>query len=187
MTIAEQSWSSPILHALWHEMTAARRALEDEVGGLSDAQLGFQPGGGWSIGEILDHLCLSEQSITRAVSRLLQQAAGLGQIAEPGHWDPPTSEIDRALYDRPASAPESVRPSPDRALEPLLADLAESRQRFQDVTRRADGRAVGPVTLAHFQLGQLNFYQWLAVEGAHEAKHLAAIRRIKTDPRFPRA
>ena len=77
-------------------------------------------------------------------------------------------------------------PSPDRPLERLLVGLEESRDRLLDVTRRADGRVVGNVTLPHFQLGDLNFYQWLAVEGAHEAKHLARIRRIKADPGFPK-
>ena len=76
-------------------------------------------------------------------------------------------------------------PSPDRPLERLLAGLDESRERLLEVTRRADARVVGDVRLPHFQLGELNFYQWLAVEGAHEAKHLAQIRRIKADPAFP--
>jgi hypothetical protein len=46
---------------------------------------------------------------------------------------------------------------------------------------------VGNVTLPHFQLGELSFYQWLTAEGAHEAKHLEQIRRIKADPIFPKA
>jgi hypothetical protein len=44
---------------------------------------------------------------------------------------------------------------------------------------------VGPVTLHHFQLGDLAFYQWLAVAGAHEAKHLERIRAIKALPGYP--
>jgi hypothetical protein len=80
-----------------------------------------------------------------------------------------------------------VLPSPDQPLERLLAGLEESRLRLQEVTRRADGRVVGNITLPHFQLGELNFYQWLAAEGAHEAKHLEQIRRIKADPKFPKA
>ena len=187
MTIAAaRSWSSPILNTLWRDLEAARTALQDEVRDLTDAQLSFALiRGRWSIGEILDHLCLSERSITRAVSRLLQQAAGRGQIGEPGHCAPPSTEIDLAVYARPAAAPESARPSPDRPLERLLVGLDESRLRFEEVTRRADGMVVGPVTLPHFQLGDLNFYQWLAVESAHETKHLAEIRRIKSDPHFP--
>ncbi len=188
MAIAERSWTSPILQTLWHDLDEVRGELQKEVSGLSHAQLAFQPvHGAWSIAMILDHLGLSERSITRTVSRLLQRAAGLGQIAELGHWDGVKSEIDAALYGRPASAPESVRPAPDRELSQLLADLDDSRQRFEAVTRQADGMAVGPITLPHFQLGELNFYQWLAVEAAHETKHLAAIRRIEADPRFPSA
>ena len=179
--------SSTTLKAVWEENTVARAALRDEVRGLSDAQLSFRPGPRrWSIGEILDHLCLAERAMIRSISRLLQHAAGLGQIAERGSMETPSHDIDVDLYNRPAGAPESVLPSPDRPLERLLAGLEESRERLQEVTRRAEGRVVGNVTLPHFQLGQLNFYQWLAVQGAHEAKHTAQIRRIKADPAFPK-
>src|SRR5512136_684320 len=177
---------SATLTAILEANAAARAALRDEVRGLKDAQLSFRPAlRRWSIGEILDHLCLAERAMIRSVSRLLQHAAGLGQIAEPGAMEPPSHDIDLDLYNRPAGAPESVLPSPDRPLERLLAGLEESRERLQEVTRRAEGRVVGNVTLPHFQLGELNFYQWLAVQGVHEAKHTAQIRRIKADPAFP--
>lgn len=179
--------SATTLKTIWAENAAARAALCDEVRGLSDAQLGFRPGTrGWSIGEILDHLCLAERAMIRSISRLLQHAAGLGQIGEPGSMETPSHRLDLELYSRPTGAPESVLPSPDRPLERLLAGLDESRERLQEVTGRVEGRVVGKVTLPHFQLGELNFYQWLAVQGAHEAKHTAQIRRIKADPAFPK-
>lgn len=182
------TWSSTLLAEIWSRNTASRTALWAEVRELGDAQLGFRPAPGrWSIGEILDHLCLAERSITRTLSRLLQQAAGRGQIGEPGSMDAPEHRIDLESYNQPAGSPESVLPSWGRPLERLLVSLTESRLRLQEVTKRADGRIVGNVTLPHFQLGELNFYQWLAAEGAHEAKHVDQIRRVKADPRFPRA
>jgi hypothetical protein len=182
------TWSSVTLEEIWRKNAATRVALWDEVRGLSEAQVDFQPAPGrWSIGEILDHLCLAERSMTRTISRVLQQAAGRGRIGEPGTMDAPDHRIDLERYNQPAGAPESVLPSPNRPLERLLAGLAESRLRLQEVTGRADGRVVGNVTLPHFQLGELNFYQWLTVEGEHEAKHLDQIRRIKASPRFPKA
>jgi hypothetical protein len=179
--------SVAFLAVLWRSIAGARAELCGEVRGLSEAKLAFRPGPGrWSIGEILDHLCLAERAMTRSISRILQHAAGLGQIGEPGSMEMPATTIDLDLYHRPAGAPESVLPSPDRPLERLLAGLEESRERLQEVTKRAEGRVIGNVTLPHFQLGELNFYQWLAVQGAHEAKHLAQIRRLKADPAFPK-
>ncbi len=180
------SGSSAVLAALWRAIADTRAALCDEVRGLSEARLSFRPAPGcWSIGEILDHLCLAERSMTRSISRLLQHAAGLGQIGEPGSMEMPETQIDVGVYNRPAGAPESVLPSPNRPLERLLAGLEESRERLQEVTKRVEGRVVGNVTLPHFQLGELNFYQWLSVQGAHENKHLGQIRHIKADPAFP--
>ena len=182
-----KEWASATLQEIWKENAAAREALLDEVRGLSAARLAFQPSPGkWSIGEILYHLSLAERSIARVASRILQQAAGRGFIGEPGSMEPPAHQIDRDMFNAPAAAPESVLPSPGHPLERLLASLEESRERLLDVSSRADGRVVGNVTIRHFQLGELHFYQWLALEGAHESKHLAQIRRIKSHLKFPR-
>jgi hypothetical protein len=181
-------WASPALRQIWDENAAARQALLGEVEGLGEAQLTFRPWPGkWSIGEILDHVCQAERSITRVVSRILQQAAGRGLIGEPGSLEPPPHRIDLETYNRAASAPESVRPLPDRPLDQLLVGLRESRERLLEVASQADGKVVGNITIHHFQLGDLHFYQWLAVEGAHERKHLGQIRRIKAHPDFPRS
>ena len=180
-------WASATLREIWEENGAARAAVLDETGKLSEAQLAFQPAPRkWSIGEILDHLSLAERSIARVASRVLQQAAGRGLIGEPGGLEASPHRIDREAFDRPAAAPESVLPSPGRPLAALLMGLEESRERLLEVSSRADGRVVGSVTVRHFQLGELHFYQWLALVGAHDSKHLAQIRRIKSHPQFPR-
>jgi hypothetical protein len=181
-------WTSATLQEIWRETVATREALVDEVRGLSEGQLAFQSAPGtWSIGEILDHLCLAERSIARVVSKILQQAAGRGLIGEPGSMESPPHEIDLETYNQPAAAPESVRPAPDRPLVRLLSCLQESRERLLEVTGRVDGRVVGNVTIRHFQLGELHFYQWLALEAAHESKHLAQIRRIMSHPDLPKS
>jgi hypothetical protein len=183
-----RAWSSPPLEQIWGDIRQAREALVQEVRGLSDSQLAFRPSAeSWSIGEILDHLFLAEQSIGRVLSKILQQAAGRGLIGSPGSMAVPPLQLDLDAYSQAAVAPESVRPLPGRSLEPLLAALAESRDRLMQVARRADGQTVGTLTLRHFQLGDLNFYQWLALEGAHEQKHLEQIRRLRASPDFPRA
>ena len=182
-----RAWVSSALGDIWKRNDEARARLLAEVRDLSEAQAAFMPGPReWSIGEILDHLCLSERSIARTVSRIFQQAAGRGLVLDAATGEAPSPEIDEAKYNEPAGAPESVMPSPDRPLERLLAGLTESRERLVEVAARADGRVVGRLTMKHFQLGDLDFYQWLLVEGAHERKHLEQIRRIKARLDFPR-
>lgn len=182
-----KEWTSATLQEIWKGIAAVRESLCREVHGLSEEQLAFQPAPGkWSVGEILDHLHLAERSITRVLSKILQQAAGRGLIGEPGSLESLPYQIDVEVYNQPADAPESVRPSPERPLSQLLASLEESRERLLEVTNRADGRVVGNVTIRHFQLGELHFYQWLVLEAAHEAKHLTQICRIKAHPDFPK-
>jgi len=183
-----RAWTSPPLEQIWGDICRARESLVQEVRGLSEGQLAFRPSAeAWSIGEILDHLFLAEQSFGRVLSKILQQAAGRGLIGSPGSMAVPPCQLDLDVYNQAAVAPESVRPLPDRSLEPLLAALGESRDRLMQVAKRADGQVVGALTLRHFQLGDLNFYQWLALEGAHEEKHLEQIRRLRARPDFPAA
>ncbi len=183
-----RAWSPPALAEIWRENEAMRARLLASVEGLSEKQLAFQQAPGkWSIGEILDHLCLAERSMTRTISRLLQQAAGFGMIGAPGTIEEPRHTIDLEAYRRPVLAPDAVLPSHDRPLSRLRSELQESRERLLEVSARVDGRVVGPIALVHFQLGHLNFYQWLAVVGAHDARHLEQIERIKHDPHFPQA
>ena len=78
-------WQSAVLKVIWAENTAAREALCEQVKVLTQGQLSFRPAPDkWSIGEILDHLCLAEQSISRTLSKILQVAAGRGLIGEAG-------------------------------------------------------------------------------------------------------
>jgi len=180
-------WKSAVLKEIWAENTAAREALCEQVKGLTEAQLFFRPAPDkWSIGEILDHLCLAEQSISRTLSKILQVAAGRGLIGEAGSTEGISHRIDLEIYNQAVSAPDSVRPSPERPLDQLFSSLLESRERLLEVAGRVDGRMVTNVAIRHFQLGELDFYQWLALEAAHESKHLAQICRIKSHSGFPR-
>jgi hypothetical protein len=119
--------------------------------------------------------------------RLQDPAAGGGSlIGEPGSME---SRHTRLTWRRTTSRRRHrIRPTaPDRPLVRLLSGLRESRERLLEVASRVDGRMVARVTIRHFQLGELDFYQWLALEAAHESKHLAQICRIKSHPEFPRA
>src|SRR5512138_1105851 len=183
-----RAWSPSVLADIWRENGAVRARLLASVENLSEKQLAFQPAPGkWSIGEILDHLCLAERSMTRTISRLLQQAAGFGMIGLPDSMEKPHHTIDHEAFARPVLAPDAVLPSPDRPLPSLRANLEESRERLMEVCARVEGCVVGPIQLVHFQLGHLNFYQWLAVVGAHDDKHLRQIAQIKALPEFPAA
>lgn len=180
-------WKSAVLKEIWAETASVREALCGQVQALGETQVAFQPAPDkWSIGEILDHLSLAEQSISRTLSKILQVAAGRGLIHEADAAEAVPHRIDLETYNQAATAPDSVRPSPGRSLEQLLSSLRESRARLLEVASRVDGRMVARVTIRHFQLGELDFYQWLALEAAHESKHLAQICRIKSHPEFPR-
>ncbi|HSB71252.1 MAG TPA: DinB family protein [Candidatus Methylomirabilis sp.] len=181
-------WKSAVLKEIWAATASAREDLYAQVQALSETQVAFRPAPDkWSIGEILDHLSLAEQSISRTLSKILQVAAGRGLIQEAEAVEAVPHRIDLDTYNQAATAPDSVRPSPGRSLEQLVSSLRGSRERLLEVARRVDGRMVTSVTIRHVQLGELDFYQWLTLEAAHESKHLAQVRRIKSHPDFPRA
>src|ERR1044071_7948497 len=69
-----------------------RQSLLDSISGLSRAQRDYKPeGDGWSIGDIVHHLALTDEANAKLVSKMLKQARALGL--------PPDPEPDRSMLD----------------------------------------------------------------------------------------
>ena len=137
--------SSATLKAIWEENTAARAALRDEVRG-SERYAARLPTGD----ALLVHRRDSGSPVPGGARDDPEHLASSAARRRPrpdsqslGPWKRRRTTSIANVYNRPAGAPESVLPSPDRPLERLLAGLDESRERLQEVTRRAEGRVRG--------------------------------------------
>ena len=159
------------------DMTA--RWLEDEVSGLSQAQLAFRPSpNAWSILEVLDHLVV----VGPIYWKNLQDATPV-TARRPG-W---MNDVDVLWYgidrtDREIALQTEV---PSRKLPDLQAGLkmyrAQHAQLLQYVRTTQDdlrGRLV--------ERQNCDAYQWALLISTHEQRHILQIREIKANPKFPR-
>lgn len=159
------------------EMTA--RWLDDQVSGLSAAQLAFRPSPtAWSILEVVDHLVV----VGPIYWKNLQTATpvGTGRVGTMSDVDVLWYGIDRT--DREIALPTE---EPSRKLKDLPGGLtayrAQHAELLQYVRTTQDDLRGRLVERQH-----CDAYQWSLLISTHEQRHILQIREIKANPRFPR-
>jgi hypothetical protein len=135
--------------------------------------------GQWSAAQCVEHVAIVGGRIAGALTKFVDEAKakGLGPETATEAILPKTG-YERVLDRRTKlNAPDPIQPkgvSGDAAWVALEQATAAMRASIA----AADGLALGSVSWPHPALGPLNGYQWIALNGAHEARHAAQIREI---------
>jgi len=167
----------PKLQELADGMEENRRAVLCLVSGLSDAEFAARAEGEWSIGEILEHMILSETGTSKVIRKVLKENAGKL---------PPYPADDSVLAVRPlppsengGKAPEAALPKGTTGKEELLTLAAASRaQTLQSLAMLA---TVDPRSGEFPQplFGSMNLYEWAKlIILEHQRQHHAQIAEI---------
>jgi hypothetical protein len=173
------------MHPLLSEVLAATEAARADLLGLID---GLAPGqwdqrastGGWTVGEVVGHLQLVEDSSVRALFRAFRTArdAGLGPETDTTSR---LHSLDGARIEetvRPLPAPPMVTPTDAADIAARREKLEFSRSGLRKFAAEADGMALSTVKFPHPAIGEIDLYQWVLFIGQHERRHIAQIRRI---------
>ncbi len=159
------------------EMTA--RWLEDEVSGLTPAQLAFRPSStAWSILEVVDHLVVVGPIYWKNLRDATPVSAG--PVGLMNDVDVLWYGIDRtdreiALQAEAASLKLKDLPAGLKAYRAQHAELLQYvRTTSDDLRRRLVARQ------------RSDAYQWALLISTHEQRHILQIREIKAHPKFPR-
>jgi hypothetical protein len=136
--------------------------------------------GRWSVGQVLEHLALTERGIARLLAKRTAEAraAGLGADRETSSilW---SLDVARVMDRRqPLDAPSRIQPSPDVTADEAWRRLQEVNGELRQAVAATDGLAMGELVFPHPFLGPLNLYQWAIFAGAHELRHAQQIREI---------
>ena len=159
------------------DMTA--RWLEDELAGLSAAQLAFRPAANaWTILDVLDHLVLVGPIYWNDLQSA-KPAAG-GRVGMMSDADVLWYGIDRTNRETALKTEE-----PRRTLRDLPSGLAAYRKQHAQLvqyirTTKDDLRS----RLVERQA--CDAYQWALLISTHEQRHILQIREVKADPKFPK-
>jgi hypothetical protein len=172
---------------LVHYLTTMRDQVLAESAKLSDAQWNFKAAPDrWSVGQVVEHLALAESFLMDSQKKGMSGAAPTAeqQASVKGRDEMITKMIpDRT---KKFQAPEPLQPATklgDRAA--VLAAFKERRDKTVDYAKSTKDDLRGHVSDS--PLGPLDGYQWLLFMAAHSERHLAQLKEVKADPKFPKA
>lgn len=167
----------------------AQAVAERLVVPLSRSQLEWSPpGGGWSVGQVLEHLTLVNEQYLREIRECLGGNPPGRRDAE-ARWRPSLAGrvLAHAMVSpRKTRAPRVWRPRPaarDRPLESFtrtLGELSAELDRAAQVDLRR-ARIRSPASpLIRFNLGDA-----FELQAVHADRHLGQIGRVISRPEFP--
>lgn len=161
-------------------LTERRAEVLDAVESLHEPERAILPPGAWSVAAIVDHLRLTETSVSKLLHVTVSRLPADGRVRET-ETDSVLHRIDHsrmANRDRRAVAPAMVQPRTDLALADALAGIETSRATLRNSLGEADGLALGAFSYPHPAYGTLDLYQWLVFVGLHESRHACQIREL---------
>jgi uncharacterized damage-inducible protein DinB len=164
--------------------------VESLVRPLSDRQLSWHPtDGGWSIAEVLEHLCLAHDGYETMLGKLID-APDTPRADTDAPWSATLAGgmlVRSFASDRRMRAPRIFRPGPEarpHVLDEFLAregqlDDRLARARTLDLRRV---KLASPVT----RLIRMNLGDALGVLVHHARRHLGQMVRVRAGVGFPR-
>lgn len=193
-----------------------REKIARTVRELSQAQLDFQPAtAAWSIGQIAEHVALSERGLMNIVKSLFQGPAGR-RVLEVSYDQLPLTlqgiptSIARLSFEllRPFSfmtrfTPQAVirfmlanplvkaKAAPDsvpahgKARAELAAFLTEVRQSTLQFLESVKDKDLSQFHWSHPLLGYQDLSGMLDLIASHDNRHIQQIEDVRKNPRFP--
>lgn len=154
-----------------------------QLTGISDAQLNFRAAEGrWTIAEIAEHITVVETALfgmfTAPAAAKTFDCANVPRIAD--------TALILAITNRSQkfTAPEQVRPNGRwKTRDELIASFEKVRAVTIDHIKnnKADLRA----TFVQSPMGMVDSFQGLLFLNGHSDRHLAQLKEVKADARYP--
>ena len=155
-----------------------------QMTGLSDAQLNFRAGEGrWTIGEIAEHIIVTENALYGMITNQVMKAAA------PKCEDPfrvGDTAIVLAITNRSQkfTAPEQIRPNGRwKTRDELVTNFEKTRN--QTIESMKSNKADLRNLFAPSPFGTLDGVQWFLFVSGHADRHLAQLREVKADAKYP--
>jgi len=174
----------PELQRRFEAIEHQRAALENNALALTADQVNWTPGVGvWSVGQIIHHLVLSDETLGRAQDpEAVKPEAPMFRVL-PRAW---RRALILMAFNRNVVLPlpsPAVEPRRDVALSKLLSRWARARREMRRILDTLPG---DEPRYAHPVLGPLTAAQMLELGETHTAYHTRQIEALQRDPAFPR-
>jgi hypothetical protein len=184
----ERVWHVRLVEDLKENDEAAKKLLE----GLSEEQLNWQPApGSWSVGQCLEHLCITNEAYLPAIVGVLRDKpdAPVEQIVPGwfGGWFL-RNFVEPSPQTKRAGAPAKIRPTARvgfNVLDRFLSGNEASRKLILD----ARNKDVNRIRFWNPFVKGIRFTVGTGFEiiAAHERRHLLQAERVRQASSFPRS
>lgn len=150
--------------------------------GISDADANALPeAGGWSIGQIIEHVAIVEEAMVRICSKLVSAAREAGRPSD-GTFSLTDDFSDKAstIGGTKVEAPERVHPTGDLAIAESLERLAASTAAIEALRDDLDAFDGTDHKFPHPFFGPVTAAEWLIIRTGHEHRHTNQIENLLT-------
>jgi uncharacterized damage-inducible protein DinB len=172
------------------ELEAVTRDARTAAAGLSDEQLQWSDGSGWSIAQIFEHLVLSTDAyVAKIRGRIFSPNAVHVAAGTEAEWEPSLMGwmlVRRMRSPRPLPAPRIFMPGPTPRADVVNA-FAQRQKTFTYLLRASSAlywsrvRATSPVS-AWIRMNLGDAFTVLIV---HQQRHVGQMDRVRQQMQFP--
>jgi uncharacterized damage-inducible protein DinB len=157
-----------------------RNKLIEVVSNLTGVQAAFLPDNEkWTIANLIEHVAIVEDGMTRISAKLLAQAQKEGKSSDG------TAKLSENFAIKAAQAktqkfeaPERVHPTGKLTVAESLKKMKENRRRLEELRPLFETVDGSDFKFPHPFMGEISAHEWLALIGGHEARHLEQIKNI---------
>lgn len=168
------------LSELLSYMDSTRANLLGTIRGINPAFAGVRPrGDSWSVEEIVAHLAIVEERISRLISDAVAWATANNVGPATGGESVMSTLDEYSVVDsaEKKQASTAVTPPEGRPLDESVKSLEVSRTRLRDALVTGDAFDMGKVKRPHASFGDLDVFQWALFVAQHEERHRKQIER----------
>ena len=185
--ILATSWSV----RLAFELSANDQRAQALARGLTEEQLNWQPElGSWSVGQCLEHLCITNEAYLTPISAALKEKpdAPVEQITRGwfGRWFI-RNFVEPSPNSKRVSAPPKIRPAARVDLA-VLNRFLSSNESCRELIVRTRGKDINRIRFWNPFVPGIRFTAGTGLEiiAGHERRHLLQAERVRELVSFPR-
>lgn len=155
-----------------------RENTKQLVASLTGEQTAALPDGEkWTIAEIVEHIAIVQDGMTKISAKLLTKAQAAGKTADGAarlskNFASKAAEAQTLKFE----APDRVRPTGKQSIEESLKKMDEAREELEKLRPLFESVECSDYKFPHPFMGDLTAHEWLALVGGHEARHLQQIQ-----------
>lgn len=150
------------------------------IANVNDAEASALPDGEkWTVRQLVEHVAIVEQNITRLCARLVGAAKTGGKLAD-GNIGVSNETMEKwaASADAKLEAPDRVQPSGDVSIADSIEQLTANIDALAALRPDFETYDMTELKFPHPYFGELTATEWLVLIGGHERRHTIQLQKL---------